>query len=117
MIVQPRGAGLAKAFPLLAEEPVLLIGTDCPALHRERLAASTESLAAHDAVIHPAEDGGYVLLGLRRFEPSLFAGIAWSAPSVCDETLRRIAALGWSVDVRETLADVDEPADLGLTAR
>lgn len=112
------GERLARAAErVLAEEPVVLVGTDCPALDQRQLAGAARALEANDAVIHPAEDGGYVLLGLRRFDPWLFAGIAWSTPSVCEETLRRIAALGWSVDLRETLADVDEPADLGLTAR
>jgi hypothetical protein len=112
------GERLARAARrVLADEPILLIGADCPALDRARLAAAAEALDRHAAVIHPAEDGGYVLLGLARFDPSLFAGIAWSSPTVCTETLARIEALGWSVDVRETLADVDEPEDLALTRR
>lgn len=105
------GARLARAA---ANPPLLLIGTDCPDLDRHRLRAAADSLAAHDAVIHPAADGGYVLLGLRRFDPSIFAGIAWSTASVAAETIGRIDALGWSLDLRETLADVDEPADLRL---
>lgn len=112
------GERLARAAKrVLAEEPVLLVGADCPALGRDRLLAAVEALAAHDSVIHPAEDGGYVLLGLRRFDPSLFEGIEWSTGAVCRQTLDRLAGLGWSVDVRETLADVDEPADLRLTGR
>ena len=99
---------------VLAREPVLLIGTDCPALKRVRLRAAGEALAKHDAVIHPANDGGYVLLGLNRFHPSLFDGVAWSTDADEAQTLKRAAALGWSVDVRTTLADVDEPSDLPL---
>jgi rSAM/selenodomain-associated transferase 1 len=97
---------------VLALEPVLLIGADCPALDSRRLRGAAEALEHHDAVLHPAEDGGYVLLGLRRFDASLFAGIAWSTDAVAAQTLTRIAGLGWSVDVRETLADIDVPADL-----
>jgi hypothetical protein len=96
----------------LATENILLIGADCPALNAPRLRAAAEELARHDAVIHPAEDGGYVLLGLRRFAASLFEGIAWSTNTVAAETQARIDALGWTTDVRETLADVDEPSDL-----
>jgi rSAM/selenodomain-associated transferase 1 len=107
------GQRLARAARrVLAEEPVLLIGADCPSLDRRRLRAAADSLAAHDAVIHPAQDGGYVLLGLARLEESLFEGIAWSTPTVCADTVARIEALGWALDIRETLADVDEPADL-----
>ena len=107
------GERLARAAKrVLAEEPALLVGTDCPDLDRVRLAAAAEALERHDSVLHPAEDGGYVLLGLRRFDKSLFEDIAWSTATVAAETLRRIEALGWSVLVGETLRDVDEPADL-----
>jgi rSAM/selenodomain-associated transferase 1 len=100
------------AARVLAEEPVLLIGADCPALGRHRLRAAAGALEHHDAVLHPAEDGGYALLGLRRFDATLFEGIAWSTSSVAAETLARIHTLGWTVDIRETLADIDEPSDL-----
>ena len=64
------------------------------------------------AVIHPAADGGYALLGLSRFDRSLFEGIVWSTPSVAADTLERLLRLGWTVHVAEVLHDVDEPADL-----
>jgi uncharacterized protein len=92
--------------------PLLLIGADCPELNRDRLRAAAGALERHDAVIHPAQDGGYVLLGLRRADPSLFEGVGWSTEAVAAQTIARIEALGWSLDVRETLRDVDEPADL-----
>ena len=107
------GARLARAAArALAAGPVLLIGADCPELDRQRLAAAADALASHDAVLHPAADGGYVLLGLRRFDPAPFEGIAWSTDGVAAQTLARLASLGWSVDVRETLHDVDVPEDL-----
>ena len=107
------GARLARAARRALEQgPVLLIGADCPALDRPRLAAAAAALAAHDVVLHPAEDGGYVLLGLRRFDPSLFDDMPWSTDSVAGETVRRIEALGWSLAIGETLHDIDEPADL-----
>ncbi|MCY1551679.1 transferase 1, rSAM/selenodomain-associated [compost metagenome] len=60
----------------------------------------------------PAFDGGYVLLGLNRFDASLFAGIAWSTATVAQETRRRVEQLGWSLQTLPTLHDIDEPADL-----
>jgi rSAM/selenodomain-associated transferase 1 len=109
------GERLARAARRVIERgPLLLIGTDCPGLDRLHLSAASASLATHDAVIHPAQDGGYVLLGLSRFDRSIFDGIAWSTPTVAAETIARIVALGWSLDLRETLRDVDEPGDLGL---
>ena len=108
------GERLARAAKrvLAGGESVLLVGTDCPELDRHRLAAAAAALERHDAVIHPAADGGYALLGLSRFDPSLFEGIAWSTASVAAETMARIAALGWSLHVGETLRDIDVPADL-----
>lgn len=95
-----------------AGERVLLIGTDCPELTRERLDAAAAALRDHDGIIHPARDGGYVLLGLSRFHPSLFAEIGWSGPTVAAATLERAADLGWAIHVGETLHDIDEPGDL-----
>ena len=95
---------------------VLLIGTDCPALDGALLAAAAARLDNHDTVLHPAEDGGYVLLGLKRFDPSLFTGIAWSTDTVAAVTKTRIAALGWSLFLGETLHDIDQPADLATLA-
>lgn len=95
-----------------AGERVLLIGTDCPDLDAGRLREAAARLDDRDAVIHPAADGGYVLLGLRRYDPSLFGGIAWSTDTVAADTIARIAALGWSLHVGDTLRDIDEPADL-----
>lgn len=111
------GARLARAAKrvILTRERVLLIGTDCPALDRHRLRAAAEALDTHDAVIHPAHDGGYALLGLRRFDPSLFSGVAWSSDTVAAATVERIEALGWSLHIGETLRDIDEPADLPAT--
>ncbi len=108
------GERLARAAKRVigAGEAVLLIGTDCPALNADRLRDAATMLASHDAVMLPAVDGGYVLLGLRRFDDSLFAGITWSTETVADATAQRIAALGWSMFVGETLRDIDEPGDL-----
>jgi hypothetical protein len=70
----PQGEGdlgqrLARAAARVLGEGdnVLLIGADCPELDGPRLNAAAEALQDHDAVIHPAQDGGYALLGLRRF--------------------------------------------------
>ena len=93
-------------------ERVLLIGTDCPDLDSARLCEAAALLDQHDAVIFPAHDGGYVLLGLVRTDPSLFADIAWSTSSVAATTIARIRTLGWSLYIGDALSDIDEPADL-----
>jgi rSAM/selenodomain-associated transferase 1 len=111
------GERLARATKrtILLGENALLIGSDCPGMDAGRLRAAAGALEAHDAFIHPAEDGGYALLGLTRFDPSLFADIPWSTEGVAAETIARIEALGWSLRIGETLRDVDEPADLEAT--
>jgi rSAM/selenodomain-associated transferase 1 len=95
-----------------AGQSVLLIGTDCPLLTSHRLTEACRELESHGAVIHPTFDGGYALLGLSRFDASIFSGIEWSTASVAAATIGRIRALGWSLHLGETLQDIDEPADL-----
>ena len=90
----------------------MLIGTDCPALDAPLLTEAALQLASHDAVMIPAADGGYVLIGLKAPCPQIFTGMAWSTSSVAFETLRRLALLGLSVWLGPTLHDIDEPADL-----
>lgn len=107
------GARLARAAKrgLATSERILLIGTDCPELGRERLQRALGALGEHDAFISPASDGGYVLLGLRRYSPTLFSGLEWSGPRVAADTIARLDSLGWSYAIGEMLRDIDEPAD------
>jgi len=95
-----------------AGEAVLLMGTDCPQLDEARLQEAAQALQFSEATLIPAFDGGYVLLGLTRFDSSVFTGIAWSTDSVLNDTLNRLKQLGWGVKVLPTLHDVDEPTDL-----
>ena len=64
----------------------------------------------YDAVVAPAEDGGYALIGLRRPLPELFRDIEWGSERVYAETARRLARYRWR-ELR-TVWDVDRPADL-----
>ena len=60
----------------------------------------------------PAEDGGYVLIGLNRPQPRLFVDMTWSVPTVVEETRRRLAAGGLTFRELPTLWDLDVPSDL-----
>jgi rSAM/selenodomain-associated transferase 1 len=91
---------------------VMLVGTDCPALTAPLLKQAAYQLQMHDAVLLPAHDGGYVLLGLKSPCPELFEHMAWSTSVVCAETLRRMATLNMRVWQGPKLHDIDEPADL-----
>ncbi|MGO1232672.1 MAG: TIGR04282 family arsenosugar biosynthesis glycosyltransferase [Marinobacter sp.] len=92
--------------------PVMLIGTDCPALDARRLKAMAALLADHDACLCPVMDGGYSLLGLQRLHTSLFQDMPWSTDRVAALTRQRLESLGWSWQEGQSLADVDVPADL-----
>ncbi|MDP3699687.1 MAG: TIGR04282 family arsenosugar biosynthesis glycosyltransferase [Hylemonella sp.] len=94
------------------QQPVLLFGTDCPALDATQLRAAAAALHTHDAVLLPVADGGYVLIGLKAPCPALFEHMPWSTATVAAQTLQRLAALGLSTWVGPTLHDIDEPADL-----
>jgi rSAM/selenodomain-associated transferase 2/rSAM/selenodomain-associated transferase 1 len=91
--------------------PALLIGTDCPVLEVETLGRASAELVGHDAVFVPAEDGGYVLVGLAR-PLDVFAGIAWSTASVMAVTRAQLIALGATWRELPPLWDLDLPQDL-----
>jgi len=91
---------------------LLLLGMDCPELEAHHLQTAAAQLSGTDAALIPSLDGGYVLLGLRRFHPALFGGVPWSTSAVCAITRERLRALGWSWREQGPLTDLDEPADL-----
>jgi rSAM/selenodomain-associated transferase 1 len=96
-----------------ANGPTLVIGTDCPALTPDHLRAAADILrGGSDAVVIPAEDGGYVLIGMRAAQPALFCDMRWSTSGVMVETRRRLERLAMSWREPVTLWDVDLPADL-----
>lgn len=91
---------------------VVLIGSDCPELRPRDLRRAARGLADRDAVIAPAEDGGYPLIALRRCSSRLFEGIAWGGEEVMAQTRDRLAGLGWRWRELRMLWDVDRPDDL-----
>ena len=115
--VQPDGdlgERMLSAFRLhCAHGPVLLVGTDCPVLRPDHLHAAAQSLIdGSDAVFYPAEDGGYVLVGLRAPQPALFSNMAWSTNTVMSVTRVRAKSQGLHAREFETLWDVDKPDQL-----
>lgn len=106
------GARMARAFAdtLHSASFAVIIGTDCPALNQDYLAQAFAALEqGQDAVIGPAEDGGYVLLGLRQPQPAIFEDIEWGSAEVLQQTLQRLRG---SVHCLPTLWDVDQIDDL-----
>src|SRR6266581_8257066 len=116
----PQGEGdlsarMQRAFEsaLARSRRAILVGSDIPVLSARYLRDADQALGRGDEiVIGPAEDGGYVLIGLSRCDPELFRDIPWGGSEVLAETRRRIAALGWRVTELPALWDVDRPEDL-----
>lgn len=100
-----------------ARAPLLVIGADCPALTVGHLREAAAALRGKDAVFAPAEDGGYVLVGLARALPSIFDRVAWGSAAVMAQTRQRLAAAGASWVELATLWDVDRPEDYARLQR
>ena len=98
-------------FEQRRDMPLLLVGTDCAVLAPGHLQQAARALVAHDVVLIPAEDGGYVLIGMRRFIPEAFDNIRWSSPQVMSQTRERLRQAQASWHELPALWDVDEPAD------
>jgi rSAM/selenodomain-associated transferase 2/rSAM/selenodomain-associated transferase 1 len=92
-------------------QPLLIVGTDCPVLTAAHLQRAADVLQTSDAVLIPAEDGGYVLIGLRRALPGVFWRVDWSTPRVMAQTRERLNAIGAKWVELPVLWDVDDPQD------
>lgn len=92
--------------------PAIVIGSDCPGLTPAILRAARDALETAAAVIGPASDGGYYLLGYREEAEFAFQAMEWSTPRVFEETLRRFAAKGIRPAMLPELGDVDTSEDL-----
>ena len=75
------------------------------------VAQAEAALDTADVVVGPAEDGGYVLIGLKRAEPALFRGIDWGTDQVLEQTLGAASQAHCSIAMLATLWDVDRPED------
>jgi rSAM/selenodomain-associated transferase 1 len=91
---------------------VVLIGTDCPQLDGTILEQAFQLLQNQDLVLGPALDGGYYLIGLRRYVPELFQDIAWSTSQVLAQTQDIAQGLGLAIADLPPLSDIDQPEDL-----
>lgn len=98
--------------------PVLQVGMDTPQVTPELLAGAAAALTGHDAVLGPAEDGGWWVLGLR--EPAAAGAlhdVPMSTSATCARTRAVLVAAGVGVGTTTTLRDVDTAADADVVAR
>ena len=97
---------------VLRYKRAVIIGSDIPSVKAENIARAFGSLNDSDAVIGPSSDGGYWLIGMRKFIPEAFGISSWGNSSVLAETVRTLAGLGISCGTADTLDDLDTPEDV-----
>lgn len=91
----------------------ILIGTDCPVMTAEYLKQAFHALEnGLDAVLGPAEDGGYVLIGASRVDASWFKNIEWGSQHVLAQSRERLKACNAIYEELQPLWDVDQIDDL-----
>ncbi len=107
------GTRMSKAFEEVLEknEKAIIVGSDCASLTPEILKLALDKLDEVPFVVGPTFDGGYYLLGMNRFEPSVFENIEWSTESVFPTTLSRIKDLGEECFLLPKLSDIDYEED------
>lgn len=116
---QGRGNLGDRMYRALRRHPgAVLIGSDCPALRPADLRAALRALrSGAGAVLSPAEDGGYALIGLRHAVRELFDGVEWGSAKVMAQTRLRLRRLRWKWKELRTVWDVDRPEDVARLRR
>lgn len=112
----PQGGGdlgtrMDRVMKTMPPGPVVLIGCDIPDVTNTRITRAFDALGNHDAVFGPAEDGGYWLVGLKRFPHvrSIFENVRWSTEHALADT--RANLRGARVALLDILPDIDTGAD------
>ncbi len=105
------GRRMQRIMQHRAPGPLIIIGTDIPAITAAHIAAAFQALRGRDAVLGPAPDGGYWLVGLRRSPRILqpFRPVRWSSATTLTDTTANLA--GCSIGHAARLSDVDTAAD------
>lgn len=105
------GERMARVFAQAGgAAPVLIVGSDVPGVTSQRIGNALSALHGNDAVIGPAPDGGYWLIGLRRGPGpgGLLDGIRWSGPHARADTVAALQRRGLRVGQADALSDVDD---------
>jgi rSAM/selenodomain-associated transferase 1 len=108
-------AGLTSVFAHFAEDHqrrTIAFNSDSPHLPSSVLEEAFETLAAHDLVVGPTNDGGYYLVGAKASHPALFAPDGMGTSSALERLLSRARALELSVGFAAPFYDIDLADDL-----
>lgn len=91
----------------------LLMGCDCPSLTGQDIEQALIALSQeHEVVLAPAEDGGYVLIGLNQPRPELFTDMPWGTAQIFAKTRNCIEQYKLEYYQLSEQWDVDTPEDL-----
>jgi uncharacterized protein len=106
------GQRMQRLMDGLPPGPVVIIGSDVPDIRAHHIRGAFDALGRHDAAIGPCPDGGYWLIGLKRFPRVVraFENVRWSSEHAMADTLRNLDGL--SIATLATLHDIDEAGDL-----
>ncbi len=111
-VVGDLGAKMAAVLSKAKEQsPIVIVGSDCPTIDNGYISEAFRQLNRHDLVLGPAEDGGYVLIGARRFVADIFVDVSWGGDGVLQQTCDNAARLGYSVASLDQRWDVDDLQD------
>ncbi|HNP08016.1 MAG TPA: TIGR04282 family arsenosugar biosynthesis glycosyltransferase [Cyclobacteriaceae bacterium] len=91
---------------------VCIIGTDCCDLDDKTINEAFEVLERSDAVLGPAKDGGYYLLGMKAFHPALFNDKKWGTNTVAESTIKDLQEMKLTYGKLQILTDIDDEGDL-----
>lgn len=110
------GEKMSDAFELVLQEKgyesACIIGSDCYELSTELIQRAYKALQQNEFVIGPATDGGYYLLGMKKFHPFVFQQKEWSTSTVFEQTIADISAKNYNVHSLPVLNDIDYLSDL-----
>jgi len=95
-------------------EKVVIVGSDCPDLNSQLMGLAFAELEGCDLVLGPALDGGYYLIGMRKFVPEILRGINWGSGEVFAQTIAIAEDLNLTFANLLPLADIDRPEDLSI---
>lgn len=107
---------MAKAFAA-GKDRVVAIGTDCMELEAYMIKEAFAVLESNDVVVGPQRDGGYYLIGMRRFYPTLFENKAWDADNTLMDTILDLKKMNVKYYLLKTLTALNTAADMQLLAR
>lgn len=111
------GERMSRAFESIFHEQydkILVIGTDCYELTAAIIQKAFHALDEYDAVIGPSADGGYYLLGMKKYYPFLFQNKVWSTATVCETTIQDFITNQLHYTTLPILNDIDTESDWNL---